>query len=188
MRTGLKQRRIQINRRIRKISVDRESLFNKLLNTQKSIKEDQENQIHEEDEEYKESSRLLTEQKDLGYAEDDPAEELTEDQAQLDAFLLGTGRESAVSPLSMPNKSPNKERHFFATEKLSDKQIQKRELGHRRSSSNTCFNNNKFSMVVKIDNDMKDKKELQEFHKSLKNTIVTTDDLKEVIVPRSMQS
>jgi hypothetical protein len=50
MRMGLKQRRILVNKRMRKISVDRESIFNKLLVTQKSLKEEAHNVIAEEDE------------------------------------------------------------------------------------------------------------------------------------------
>jgi len=91
---GLKQRRIQTNKKMRKISLDRESIYNKFLNTQKSFKDDVftegideaiREQIEEDEAEHLESEKLELDNTDADISEQ------KRNSIDLDLFLLEPG-------------------------------------------------------------------------------------------------
>jgi tricorn protease-like protein len=55
----------------------------------------------------------------------------------------------------------------------------------KRGYSTTVFNNNKFSLVLKIDNEKKERKDLLEFKRNLKPKIITSDDFEKTLFSKS---
>lgn len=154
MKTGIKQRRIQVNKRLRKISVDRESIFNKLMNTQALISQGKDKEIKEDDKEYDESSKIISLAGDpLNQTNEAYKSRLhMESQYRLDKFLLESGTDSSMSP-DIVSVNPLKDDEFKHLAHESPLYRRKQSLKDRKRNSKSVFNNNKFTMAVKIDNE-----------------------------------
>lgn len=142
---------------MRKVSVDRESLFNKLMNSQLFMNQSNNLAIKEEENEYMNSSSAMS----YNLESFDQNSDINNQKAQyisqdkLDQFLLDAGAETSNSP-DFIRSSQDDEQNVFSSQSSMGKSRKSLKFTGKRSSS-VAFNNTKFSSIVKIDNEKKDK-------------------------------
>lgn len=145
---------------MRKVSVDRESLFNKLMNSQVFMSQSDSLAIKEDENEYIDSSNAISyngEPIDEGFGFNDNTKAQYISQDRLDRFLLDTGANNSSSQdLNQNTQGQDDSQNNFSSQSSLGKSRKSLKFTGKRSWS-VAYNNNKFSSIVKIDNDKKDK-------------------------------
>ena len=126
------------------------------MNTQALINKD--NEIKEDEKEYDDSSKVISLYGDQMNQDSSIHKSRLhfESQHKLDKYLLEEGTDSSLSPDQVSVKQFNDEEFNNLTNDFSLNQ-RRQSIKDRKRKSNSLFNNNKFTMAVKIDNEKKSK-------------------------------
>ena len=126
------------------------------MNTQALINKD--NEIKEDEKEYDDSSKVISLYGDQMNQDSSIHKSRLhfESQQKLDKLLLEEGTDSSLSPDQVSVKQFNDEEFNNLTNDFSLNQ-RRQSIKDRKRKSNSLFNNNKFTMAVKIDNEKKNK-------------------------------
>ena len=150
LKTGAKMHQIQLSRSLKNISLDRESIFNKLMSNHDNIivqKTIEEEEI--EDIESKRYTELITNNSQFGQ---DPH------MTKIDKYLLNEDSEAKISDFSetenYPGKDPKNDYHSISMTKQASSDFSDTVVKRRKTQS--AFYN-KFFMALRIDNEKKDK-------------------------------